>query len=73
MRLAPFYQQEKERKKSLHLPIRKIGNSETNLQAKIALLKALPVDWYGIDSVETLRQELQKQESRKMNNSKIIG
>ena len=73
MRLAPLYQQEKERKKSLHLPIRKIGNSETNLQAKIALLKALPVDWYGIDSVETLRQELQKQESRKMNNSKIIG
>lgn len=31
---------------ALHLQIRQIGNSETNLQAKIALLKALPVDWY---------------------------
>ncbi|QDZ41711.1 hypothetical protein FRE64_17270 (plasmid) [Euhalothece natronophila Z-M001] len=34
------------------------------VQAAIELLQSLPVDWYEIDSVESLRQELQKVESR---------
>jgi len=34
------------------------------VQAGLEILQVLPVDWYSIDSIETLREELQKLESR---------
>lgn len=37
------------------------------VQAAIELLQALPVDWYSINSMDTLREELQKIESRIQN------